>query len=105
MRPKVGLVGYFGWGNFGDELFIETHRQYLSRHYDLEVVHDLLTEPYFTRPIEEVVEKYDAFLIGGGDLLNPARVSNLYWRMEYLQKPVFVMGLGVPTYKLSGNKD
>ena len=103
MKPRVGLVGYFGWGNFGDELFIETHRQYLSGQFDLEVVHDLLSEPYFSRPIEEVVTKYDAFIIGGGDLLNPNRVSSLYWQMEYLRKPVFVMGLGVPTYRMGGS--
>ena len=90
------MVGYFGWGNFGDELFLKVHRQRLGATYDLRVVHDLLVEPYHSRALPEVVEDYDAFLIGGGDLLNPLRVSGLYWQMDYLRKPVFIYGLGVP---------
>ncbi|GEK79692.1 polysaccharide pyruvyl transferase family protein [Agrococcus baldri] len=93
---RIGMVGYFGWGNFGDELFLKVHRQQLGETYDLKVVHDLQQEPYHSRPLAEVVEDYDAFLIGGGDLLNPLRVSGLYWQMEYLKKPVFIYGLGVP---------
>lgn len=93
---KIALVGYFGWGNFGDELFLEVHRQQLAGSYDLFVAHDLLESPYFSRPVAEVVDEADAILIGGGDLLNPLRVSELYWQMEYLRKPTFVYGLGVP---------
>jgi polysaccharide pyruvyl transferase WcaK-like protein len=95
-KPKIGLVGYFGWGNFGDELFVEAHKEYLGNEYDLEIVHDKLEAPYFSdRRISEL-ERFDGFLIGGGDLLNPSAVSQLYWRDEYLKKPVFVYGIGVP---------
>ena len=87
---RIGMVGYFGWGNFGDELFLKVHRQHLEDKYDLQVVHDLQQEPYHSRPLAEVVDEYDGFLIGGGDLLNPLRVSGLYWQMEYLKKPVIV---------------
>lgn len=93
---RIGLVGYFGWGNFGDELFIEAHRQYLGSEHELVVANDLLDEPYFSRPVSELVEEFDAILIGGGDLINPARVSKLYWDMAWLRKPVFVFGIGVP---------
>ncbi|MGJ6980117.1 polysaccharide pyruvyl transferase family protein [Aestuariimicrobium soli] len=93
---RIGLVGYFGWGNFGDELFVKVHRQELSGTYDLHVVNDLLEAPYHSRPLEELVDEYDGFLIGGGDLLNPQRVSDLYWRHEYLKKPTYIYGLGVP---------
>lgn len=98
-KKRIGLVGYFGWGNFGDELFLEAHKQHLSEIYDLEVVHDILAEPYFSKPVEEMIEPYDAILIGGGDLINPIRVSGLYWQEAFLKKPVFVYGIGVPNVK------
>lgn len=101
LKKTIGLVGYFGWGNFGDELFLEAHKQFLSPLYDLKVLHDQLQAPYFKKPINSYVDNVDAILIGGGDLLNPVRVSDLYWRKEYLKKPVFVYGIGVPNYKWS----
>jgi len=100
-KKKIGLIGYFGWGNFGDELFVETHKQYLSKKYDLEIVNDLLAEPYFSKSLTEIADTYDAFLIGGGDLINPIRVSQLYWQMDFLKKPVFIYGIGVPNVKWS----
>jgi len=98
---KIGLVGYFGWGNFGDELFLEAHKQFLGKDFQLSVVNDLLKEPYFSKPISDLVQNYDAFIIGGGDLINPIRVSPLYWQMDFLKKPVFVYGIGVPNVKWS----
>lgn len=96
LMKKIALVGYFGWGNFGDELFLKVHRQELGEAYDLFVANDLLEAPYFSRPVSEVTDEADAILIGGGDLLNPLRISDLYWQMDFLRKPTFVFGLGVP---------
>ena len=93
---KIALVGYFGWGNFGDELFLKVHRQELGKQYELFVANDLLEAPYFSRPVSEITDEADAVLIGGGDLLNPLRVSDLYWQTDFLRKPTFVYGLGVP---------
>lgn len=39
---KIGLVGFFGWGNFGDELFIKAHRQYLGDIATLEPINNLI---------------------------------------------------------------
>ncbi|MHA2789456.1 polysaccharide pyruvyl transferase family protein [Corynebacterium sp. S7] len=93
---KILLVGYFGWGNFGDELFLEAHHQFLADEYELIVANDLLEAPYFSRPVEEIVSEVDAVLIGGGDLINPVNVSGLYWQEAFLEKPVFIFGIGVP---------
>ncbi len=95
---KIGLVGFFGWGNFGDELFIKAHRQYLGDIATLEPINNLIKKPYFTKAVNEVVENFDAFIIGGGDLITPWTVSELYWKIEYLEKPVFVTGIGVPKW-------
>ncbi len=96
---RIGLVGFFGWGNFGDELFIEAHRAHLSHLGTLEPINDITRKPYFSDPIEEVIDRYDAFVIGGGDLIVPWTVSELYWKEEYLGKPVFITGVGVPTWR------
>lgn len=103
-KPRIGLVGYFGWGNFGDELFMEAHKQFLADDYDLEVVHDQLEQPYFSDSALENLKSYDGFLIGGGDLVNPNAVSELYWRKEYLEKPVFVHGIGCPNLKVKQSR-
>jgi polysaccharide pyruvyl transferase WcaK-like protein len=99
-KINIGLVGYFGWGNFGDELFLEAHREFLSERFNLEVVHDQLVQPYFTGAALKRLNTYDGFLIGGGDLINPNAISSLYWRKEYLEKPVFIHGVGCPNLKV-----
>ena len=50
-RPKVGLVGFYGPGNYGDELFLDAFREHLGAAMDLGVVFDSPTRPYFTRPV------------------------------------------------------
>lgn len=97
-KIKVGLVGFFGWGNFGDELFVKVFEQWLGEKYEIKILHDLPYKPYFSRPVEEVVDEVDAIVIGGGDLIIPWTMSDLYWKKEYLKKPVFIVGVGVPTW-------
>lgn len=94
-RPAVGLVGFFGWGNYGDELFLQLWRRVLSHHFDVSVAHDILVPPYLSRDPGTVVDAYEAIVIGGGDLVLTDRVSELYWRREWLRKPVYVCGVGV----------
>ncbi len=102
-KINIGLVGFFGWGNFGDELFINAHKEHLGQDYDFEVVHDLTKQPYFSKERIKRLKRYDAFLIGGGDLVNPNAVSELYWRKEYLEKPVFIHGIGCPTVSVKSS--
>lgn len=71
----------------------------------MEVVHDLLREPYFSENARDVADRYDAFVIGGGDLVIPTKISSLYWNSAWLTKPVFIAGVGVPTWMKSENAD
>lgn len=95
-RPRVGLVGFYGWGNYGDELFHRVYEEHLGEHVDLRVLHDRLEPPYFSGPVARAVDAVDAVVIGGGDLVIPWQLSALYWQRAYLRRPVFVTGVGVP---------
>lgn len=95
---RIGLVGFFGWGNYGDELFLDNWRQTVGRHHEVAVVHDLLAVPYFSRNAAEIASEFDAILIGGGDLVIPNKISPLYWNRAWLTRPVYISGVGVPTW-------
>jgi polysaccharide pyruvyl transferase WcaK-like protein len=98
-RPRVGLVGFYGPGNYGDELFLEVFRRYLAPVADVGVVFDAPSRPYFDRPVRDVVRDHDAIVIGGGDLLVPWGLGDRYWLPDYLRRPVHIIGVGVPTWR------
>jgi polysaccharide pyruvyl transferase WcaK-like protein len=100
-RPSVGLVGFYGPGNYGDELFLDVFRQHLGGAVDLRVIFDAPTRPYFHRPVRDAVREHDALLIGGGDLLVPWGLGDRYWLPDYLRRPVHIVGVGVPTWRAS----
>lgn len=95
---KLGLVGFFGWGNYGDELFLRLWRRTLGQFHSVQPVNDLLHEPYFTESTQSVASRYDALVIGGGDLVIPNKISPLYWNSAWLTRPTYIAGIGVPTW-------
>lgn len=97
-KPVVGLAGFFGDGNYGDELFLEVFKQHLGPHFELKVLADLPSSPYFSRDVKDVVADVDAIVIGGGDILQPWNQDPRYFNHAFLAKPVFVVGIGVPQY-------
>lgn len=95
-RMRIGLAGFYGYGNYGDELFLKVFRQFLGVNHQLEVIPEQLEKPYFVSPLEKRVKRYDAIVIGGGDIVQPWGIDARYFSREYLEKPVFVVGVGVP---------
>jgi len=78
MRVKIGVVGFYGYGNFGDEWMLAT-MQLLAP--DIEFV------PFACRESEwGIDESVDALIIGGGDLLilSPQLVNHIsatnFWK-------------------------
>lgn len=95
-KPVIGLAGFFGYGNYGDELFVSVYKEYLSEHFDLKFLSDLPQKPYYSRDVAEHVAEVDAIVIGGGDIVQPWGMDLRYFSKAFLEKPVFVVGVGVP---------
>lgn len=94
-HPRVGLVGFYGWGNFGDELFLDALTASLGPTVEIT---PLLGPRWVQRPtLRRAVHGSDVVVIGGGDLLRPWAKTQ-YWRPVLLDRPVFVAGLGVPMW-------
>lgn len=102
---RVGLVGFFGWGNYGDELFLRLWQRRLGAFYDVGSVVEICDPPYFNRSAVDVADEYDALVIGGGDLVIPTTISPLYWNSAWLRKSVYISGVGVPTWVGAGRQD
>ncbi|TQL03656.1 polysaccharide pyruvyl transferase family protein [Cellulomonas sp. SLBN-39] len=97
-RPVIGLAGFFGAGNYGDELFLEVFEQYLGADFELRVLASSMKRPYFDGPVRDIVDDVDAIVVGGGDIVQPWAHDSRYFHPAFLEKPVFVVGIGVPQY-------
>lgn len=95
---RIGLVGFFGWGNYGDELFHRIWQHSVGQFHETQLLHEKLESPYFLRPATEIASEVDGIIIGGGDLVIPNKISPLYWNRAWLTKPVYISGVGVPTW-------
>lgn len=96
-KPTIGLAGFYGYGNYGDELFLDVWHKYLSKNFNLKILHDLEFKPYFSETFRaDTLAKVDGIVIGGGDILQPWNIDPRYWNTDYLEKPIWVAGIGVP---------
>ena len=93
----MGLVGFYGHGNYGDELFLEVFREHLGSDVDLRPLLDPAGRTLATR-LGARIRASDAILIGGGDIMIPWETTTHYFVPAYLRRPVLIAGIGVPTW-------
>lgn len=96
-RRKIGLVGYFGHGNYGDELFVDVYKKYFYD-CDVSVLQDSLTHPNYSEKAYEKINSLDVIIIGGGDLVLPKYFATNYFDEQLLKKPIYMHGVGVPLW-------
>lgn len=83
---NICICGYYGMGNFGDELFLETFRQTMRGH---------TVFPW--APFLDI-SRIDAVVIGGGDLITPYKFAPFYFPPGLEHIPTWVYGVGIVDY-------
>ncbi|WP_433940643.1 polysaccharide pyruvyl transferase family protein [Paenibacillus lautus] len=79
----IAASGYYGMGNFGDDLFLHTLRQVFHEHH---------VYPWNSRLDPR---QADAFIIGGGDLITPYSFNSYYFPPQLKGQPTWVYGVGI----------
>ena len=66
LKPKIGITGSFGRGNYGDELFVKTYQHWLGSWADLSLLTGLQKKFYGRISGDARVDEVDAVILGGG---------------------------------------
>jgi len=101
LRPRIGITGSFGRGNYGDELYVKVYKQWFGNWANLHLLTGLPRPLYFREFANADVDLMDAVVLGGGDLLCPYRqnIDRDFINPAYLRRPVHVAGIGVERNK------
>jgi polysaccharide pyruvyl transferase WcaK-like protein len=105
-KGRCGLVGFYGHGNFGDELFrILFANAFKDWEFYTFMDHCGSVGPAKDGSlVKEFVNCCDIIIIGGGDLIRPGAAKHQYFLNEFLRRPCFIHSVGVA--KWTGfNKD
>lgn len=97
LKPRVGLTGSFGRGNYGDELYLQNYEYWFGECADLHLLTNLPKPNYLDRYSNEYVDLMDTIILGGGDLLVPYRypIDRDFINLTYLRRPLHVACIGV----------
>ncbi|MEW5815635.1 MAG: polysaccharide pyruvyl transferase family protein [Spirochaetota bacterium] len=91
---NIGVMGYYGYGNAGDDVILQILRNYLSPHNVIPVQTGFLADNETIRRLND----FDFLILGGGGLFNDSPTGPFHnfdqW-MSYLETPIGVLGVGI----------
>ncbi len=91
---NIGVMGYYGYGNVGDEVILENLQRFLAPHRVIPISLGLFKSPDLIKRLNA----FDFLVLGGGGLYRKAPASPFgvfdSWSDD-LQTPIGVLGLGV----------
>lgn len=93
-RLKIGVVGYYGFGNLGDNLLLQNLREFLHPHRVVPVPIGLPLASETARRLNV----FDFVILGGGELIQgspPPPFSRFHEWADDLTVPFGALGLGV----------
>jgi hypothetical protein len=92
---NIGVMGYYGFGNAGDEIILDALRRFLTPHRVIPLQLGFPPTPNAIRRLNA----FDFLILGGGGLYNdtapPRPFSDFHLWMKHLDTPIGVLGLGV----------
>lgn len=92
---NIGVMGYYGFGNTGDEIILDNLRSFLAPH---RVVPFPVGFPASREALKRL-NNFDFLILGGGGLYNsnvpPSPFANFGGWLDSLDTPIGVLGLGM----------
>jgi Uncharacterized conserved protein len=91
---NIGVLGYYGYGNVGDETILGVMREFLRPHNVIPI------QTGFSADKESIerLNGFDFLILGGGGLFNDSPTSPFdtfdQWR-KHLKPPIGILGIGV----------
>lgn len=108
-QKKIGIWGWFGHGNVGDELILSSMIAALS-HHEISVYTDRpagvknehnVRHVFHTEELRKHLNKLDLLLIGGGGVLHNRGITNSFPKelMHNCETPIIVYAAGIPFFE------
>lgn len=109
-RKRIGIWGWFGHGNVGDELILDTMVGIFEHHLvsvytdspgNVQVNHGNVEGAFSIEELRRQLNDLDLLLVGGGGVLHNKAITNTFPKelMRQCETPLIVYAAGIPFFE------